>query len=53
MAHRPYPVAARAWRQILRRYRYERPTHSPATPAQGPAGEYQLSTRKAHRHSHG
>ncbi|MFF9496496.1 hypothetical protein [Streptomyces flaveolus] len=49
MAHRLYPAAAKAWRQIMRRYRYDRPPHLPApsTP-QGPAGEYILSTR-AHR----
>lgn len=46
MAHRPYPVAVRAWRQILRRYRYARPPHSPAAPARGPVGEYRLSTRR-------
>ncbi|MGW3191621.1 hypothetical protein ACWDBT_27650 [Streptomyces ardesiacus] len=46
MAHRPYPVAARAWRQILRRYRYARPPHSPAAPALGLVGEYRLSTRR-------
>jgi hypothetical protein len=48
MAHRPYPVRARALRQILRRYRNEIPPHLlPAvrTP-QGPAGEYRLSTRR-------
>ncbi|MFF8679385.1 hypothetical protein ACF07F_15895 [Streptomyces sp. NPDC015237] len=45
MAHRPYPVTARSWRQIMRRYRYARPPHSPASPG-GPVGEYQLSTRQ-------
>ncbi|MGW9058883.1 hypothetical protein [Streptomyces sp. NPDC055733] len=45
MAHRPHPDAARAWRQIMRRYRYARPPHSPASP-RGPAGEYRLSTRR-------
>ncbi|WP_225647661.1 hypothetical protein [Streptomyces solaniscabiei] len=46
MAHRPYPAAARAWRQIMRRYRYDRPPHLPAPCApQGPVGEYVLSAR--------
>ncbi|WP_157028736.1 hypothetical protein [Streptomyces flaveolus] len=46
MAHRPYPVVAKAWRQIMRRHRYDRPPYLPAprTP-QAPAGEYRLSTR--------
>ncbi|MEU3663980.1 hypothetical protein AB0E77_30180 [Streptomyces sp. NPDC032940] len=47
MAHRPYPAADKAWRQIMRRHRYNRPPHLPAPPApQAPAGEYVLSTRR-------
>ncbi|NEY33065.1 hypothetical protein GTU99_12840 [Streptomyces sp. PRKS01-65] len=47
MAHRPYPVAARALRQILRRHRNLRPVEMPPTARapQGPPGEYRLSTR--------
>jgi hypothetical protein len=42
---RPYPSPARAWRQAMRRHRYDRPPHLPAprTP-QGSYGEYRLST---------
>ncbi|WP_158810573.1 hypothetical protein [Streptomyces leeuwenhoekii] len=43
MAHRPYPDAARALRQILRRHRNQMPA---ARVPQGPAGEYRLSTRR-------
>lgn len=48
MAHRPYPVAARALRQILRHHRNQLPAGLlPAARApQGPAGEYRLSTRR-------
>ncbi|MET8905761.1 hypothetical protein [Streptomyces sp. NPDC004538] len=45
MTHRPFPVTARAWRQIMRRYRYARPPHSPASP-HGPLSAYELSTRR-------
>ncbi|MFB7655008.1 MULTISPECIES: hypothetical protein [unclassified Streptomyces] len=55
MAHRPHPVAARAWRHILRRYRYQRPPHSPDLPpsVQEVDGTYRLSTRMEKRHSPG
>ncbi|MYR45060.1 hypothetical protein [Streptomyces sp. SID5910] len=46
MSVRPYPTVARAWRQILRRYRFERPPHSPAVPCSGAPGEYRLTTRR-------
>ncbi|WP_306191470.1 hypothetical protein [Streptomyces sp. MK5] len=49
MAHRPYPARGRALRQILRRHRNELPPGLlPSAPskAQGPAGEYRLSTRR-------
>jgi hypothetical protein len=41
----PYLSPARAWRQVMRRHRYDRPPHLPAprTP-QGSYGEYRLST---------
>ncbi|WP_159107034.1 hypothetical protein [Streptomyces coelicoflavus] len=46
MAHRPYPVAARALRQIMRRHGNQLPPlPGPRTP-QGPAGDYRLSTRR-------
>lgn len=44
MSVRPYPSPARAWRQVMRRHRYNRPPHLPAPRAQqGPPGEYRLS----------
>lgn len=62
MAHRPYPVPARALRQILRRHRYELPTDllgaaqpsgqeaaerlQAAFAALPSAGRYVLSTRR-------
>ncbi|GAA4799362.1 hypothetical protein GCM10023220_29390 [Streptomyces ziwulingensis] len=45
MSVRPYPSPARAWRQIMRRHRYDRPAHLPAPP-QGPVGTYVLSSRR-------
>jgi hypothetical protein len=48
MAHRPYPVRARALRQIMRRHRNDLPPHllpAARTPRQGSVGEYRLSTR--------
>ncbi|MEU3899723.1 hypothetical protein [Streptomyces sp. NPDC045251] len=45
MSIRPYPAAARAWRHVMRRYRYERPPHLPAAPPPSMVGEYRLSTR--------
>jgi hypothetical protein len=47
MAHRPYPVAARALRQIMRRHRNEIPPEllPAARTPQGPAGVYVLSKR--------
>lgn len=51
MAHRPYPVPARALRQILRRYRNELPVALLAyarRPADGGhVPYYLLSTRRA------
>lgn len=48
MAYRPYPVAARALRQVLRRHRNETPAH--LVPAQREpqtsSGTYVLSTRR-------
>ncbi|UOB09099.1 hypothetical protein MQE23_08540 [Streptomyces sp. HP-A2021] len=47
MTHHPYPHAGRAWRQIMRRHRYQRPAHLPAPPAsQGQPGVYVLSRRR-------
>lgn len=48
MTHRPYPVADRAKRQIMRRHGNEIPAHllPPQREAQGDAGIYVLSTRR-------
>lgn len=46
MAHRPYPVRARALRQIMRRHRNQLPAATPATRAPQQPGLYVLSKRR-------